>query len=230
MKRLLMACSLGALGFVVAGCPSATTMGLAKTLDQGRVQGYVAPGFAAAAVVGAGASVGGAFPDIEAGIRYGVTDGAEIGARLGLSGLTLEGKFALARNPTFDSGIDLSLNPGIGFFAGGTTGASASVFNISLPLLVGFNMSGNQLVLGPKLVDQLWLVTGGTANFLYAGLSVGYGIKVSPSFRLLPEISAIFPVLTSAAAGGVGGSITGFGAVIFQGGIGFMFGGYNDNT
>jgi hypothetical protein len=213
-------------------------MGLARTLDKGHVQGYITPGIIGAA----GGGTGGVAPMFEGGIKYGITDNAEIGARLGLSGLSLQGKFSLMRSPTMDTGLDMALAPEIGgVFYGATGGASSGgggALSFALPLLIGFNMGGHQFILGPKLADSLiWggVSSGGaggstTINVLMGGASVGFALKVGDSFRLLPEVSALYPIVgaASTSVGGTSSGGVGFGgqALIFQFGLGLVFGGY----
>ena len=69
MKRILW---LALFGAWLIGCPSVSTMGLARTLNRGSVQGYVAPGVVGLAA-GPSGGVGASsvlLPQIEGGVRY----------------------------------------------------------------------------------------------------------------------------------------------------------------
>lgn len=219
------------------GCASTSTMGLARTLNKGAVQGWVAAEGGGIIVpsttstTGGGAGTG--YPMVEGGVRVGASDHVELGARLGFNGLGLEGKFALVRSPTMDSGINLSLNPMVGFF--GLSVGSAFIGNVSfqLPVLIGIDFAGHELVFGPRIYDQLYfggVSTGGTnssalLNILSAGGSIGVAFKVGP-VRILPEVSVLVPFLATGAVsgGGSAGTGVGVGGFVFQAGLGFLFG------
>jgi hypothetical protein len=209
-----------ALSVLLAGCPSVSTLGLARTLDKGKSQFFVAPEAVGFAMTSAGATTRFIAPQIEVGARYGVNDRVELGAKAWLVGAAVDGKFALMKSADMGSGMDVSVDVGAAFLnltANGTsTTTSQSLLTLNVPLLVGFNLGGHQLVLGPKVVD---MVTFGTA---FLGSSVGFAFKVSETFRLLPELSAVYPVLAS--AGGQPGEP---GGVWYQAALGFLFGGYN---
>lgn len=235
MKRLLF----GALAlFVCAGCASTSTMGLARTLNKGAVQGWVGlegGGIIAAPTSGGSAGVG--YPMVEGGVRVGASDHVELGARLGFNGIGLEGKFALVRSATMDRGINLSLAPQVGFFGIGVGPIFVGSLTAQLPLLIGIDFGGHELVLGPKLFNQVYFVGvsdssggggGAVVDLLSAGASIGFAIKAGP-VRIVPEVSAVIPFFASGAVTGVSGAATGtgVGGVIFQAGIGLLFGSAN---
>ncbi len=238
MKRLLF----GAMAlFMGAGCASTSTMGLARTLNKGAVQGWV--GLEGGGIIAAPASTGSTtagagigYPMIEGGVRVGASDHVELGARLGFNGIGLEGKFALLRSPTMDRGINLSLAPQVGFFGIGIGPVFVGSLTAQLPLLIGIDFGGHELVLGPKLFNQVYFVgvsdsgSGGGAvvNLLSAGASVGFAIKAGP-VRIVPEVSAVVPFFATGAITGVSGAATGtgVGGVIFQAGVGLLFGSAN---
>jgi hypothetical protein len=226
--RKLLAVSIAVVGLaVMTGCPSASTLGLARTLDQGQGQFALSPGLTNVAWAGTNSSL--SVPQIEVAVRYGITDNFEVGAKAWFLGAQIEGKVGLLRS-NGESGVDLALNPalsylGTSFSSGGTT-ANAGVTTISLPLLAGFNFAGHQLMIGPKLVDQIYYAgaessgTGAavTGNVLFAGSSFGFALKLSNSFRVMPEVSVLYPVANSTGAA--------FNPM-FQVGVGFIFGGYS---
>jgi hypothetical protein len=223
---------LGALA-MLSGCASVSTMGLARTLNKGAVQGWVAPsGGGIVATTGVspgsvGAGIG--YPLIEGGVRVGVTDHFELGGKLGFSGIGLEGKGALVRSESMESGVNVSLNPGVTFVGIGSGDLFLGTVTFHLPVLIGIDFAGHELVIGPRLIDQLFLggagATGASINVLYAGGSLGIAIKLLPGLRLLPEVAFGVPFLVTGSATGVGtASQLGGGGLIFQAGLGFLFG------
>ncbi|MFT3712112.1 MAG: hypothetical protein QM817_31095 [Archangium sp.] len=226
------------------GCVSTSTMGLARTLNRGAVQGWVAGEGGGIITANTTASTptgvptgttGTGYPMIEGGVRVGVSDHAELGARLGFSGIGLEGKFAILRSPTMDSGFNLSIAPQVGFFGLGVAGLFAGNLSAQLPVLMGIDFAGHELVFGPKLLNQLFLVgittssgTGTAAvDLLSAGASVGIALNVGP-LRLMPEVSFVVPFFASGVvSGATGASAVGVGGFIFQAGLGVLFGSQN---
>ena len=135
--------------------------------------------------------------------------------------------------------FDLALAPGVGFLgigAGSGTG-SASLFEVPiyLPLLAGLNLGyGHQFVFGVEAIPNIIFASAsssgtsasGTAAELFLGGTVGFSFKIGSSFRIMPELNVFVPVVTASANNGSGASELGLGGVvIFQGGLGFSFGG-----
>ncbi len=227
-NRLLAMFAAGAL---LTGCASTSTFGLARTMNKGGVQGWVAPSVGALVANSRTAGVS-AYPMVEGGVRFGLSDNVELGARLGFSGLAAEGKFALIRSPTMESGFNLSLNPqvqlaGFGVGAtGSTAGAVVGALSFHLPVLLGFDFFGHELVVGPRVIDQVVFgsvtgTSGGSAagNLIYFGGSVGFAIRVAPGFRILPEVSLAAPLIATGST-----TTVGYNGLIVQGGVGFLFG------
>ena len=212
------AVALGAL----TGCPSISTSGMARTLNQGSMQGFVSPGFD---VLG-GLTV----PQVEVGGRYGVTDHIEFGAKAWFFGASLDGKFALLRAPSMQGGVDLSLNPSVAYFGLGVSGTDGNTGNlglltVQLPVLVGVNFSGHQLMIGPKLVGHVGSgeaasglgVSTNAGQLVGVGSSLGVAFKLGEEFRLMPEITYVRYVWAN------GGDPAG--AFFIQGGLNVLFGG-----
>lgn len=207
---------------VLAGCPSVSTTGLARTMNRGSIQGFIAPGFITLEGV--------TLPQIEAGGRYAVSDRVEIGAKLWLIGAGVDGKFALLRAPSMQSGMDLSIDPmisylGLGADVGDTSG-SVSMVTVVLPVLIGINFSGHQLILGPKAVGHGVFGTSENVEGTFAsgqtlglGGTVGLALKAGAKFRIMPEITFVQYVWSS------GGEAT---ATLIQGGVTVLFGGDYD--
>lgn len=221
MRKLFVVCVAG-LGLVLAGCPSISTLGLARTLDKGETQVAVSPGSYGAATAATGTSGLAAVPQVEVAARYGVTDTFELGGKAWFLGASFDGKFSLVRS-NGESGLDLAINPGVGFLsatASGDLSGSVGVLTLYLPLLVGLNFGGHQLVLGPKVIDQVYFSGGQATNVLFAGSSIGFAIKIGDGFRLLPELSVAYPLTVNTTGTGVSG-------LIYQANLAFLFGGYS---
>lgn len=234
-----LACLLVAMSSM--GCLSTSTMGLARTLNKGAVQGWAAVEGGGVVAVAPTASTGGVpvstasgtgYPMVEGGVRFGASDHVELGARLGFNGIGIEGKVAFLRSPTMDSGLNLSINPQVGFFGVTLGSVFFGVISAQLPVLFGIDFGGHELVFGPKLHNQLYLAgTSGTSadataaiDLLSVGGSVGFAIKLGP-VRLMPEVSFIVPFFASGAVTGSSAvSGVGLGGFAFQGGIALLFG------
>lgn len=221
-----------AVAAMLVGCASTSTMGLARTLNKGAVQGWVAPSGGAVITTGSGGGVA-AYPMVEGGVRFGITDNIEFGTRLGFSGIAVDGKFALLRPLGTDFGFNLSLNPQVQVVGFGAGNVFLAALSFHLPVLMGFDFFGHELVLGPKIIDQV--IFGGSGNnmngtsnsaalnLVYVGGSLGFAIRVAGAFRIMPEVSVAAPVIGS----GGGQTSAFFGGLIFQAGVGFLFGSAN---
>lgn len=226
------------------GCPSISTTGLARTLNRGAVQGWaslegggiLAPvPMASTGGVPASTLEGTGYPMVQGGVRFGASDHVELGGRIGLSGIGIEGKFALARSPTMDTGINVSIAPQVGFFGITLGGIFGGVLSAQLPVLIGIDFGGHELVLGPKLHNQLYFFGANagvgssniTVDLLSAGASVGFAINAGP-VRIVPEVSFIVPFFASGAVTGAPTvSGVGVGGFIFQFGFAMLFGSSN---
>lgn len=202
---LIAACVMG-LG-LLSGCVST---GMARTVDPGKLQVSLSPG-----VQGNNAFI----PQLELAARYGVTEQFDVGARLFLPGAEVDARFALLRAPSLKKGVDLTLAPSLAYvFPSGTS--TPGFLYPSLPLLVGFNLGGSQLVLGPRVgyvINTGHPVTsqGFFDNFV-AGSSLGLAIPAGPVLHVVPEVSVQHRV----------GSSVGSTTTALHGGIGLVFGGY----
>jgi hypothetical protein len=221
----------GALaGLALTGCASISNVQTADTLGKGGYQIGFEPGVLGATSVGA-------VPHIDASMRYGVTDGIDIGARAGFSFLELQSKFLLTKPG--DPNLAISLAPTVGGLVVGGAAAdgssAAGILNIGVPLLVGFKTKGgSEFVLGPRL--QNWVIfaggstTGGSSGsaavyVLGGGLSVGFAARLSDSFILMPEIAAVVPIIGGASVSGSSGGSAFLGqGVEFQFKLGLLLG------
>lgn len=222
MTRLAMA---GAL--FLGGCASFSTMSTARTVAPDTTQTWVAPEFVGMTIDTGSGSGNEAIsvPQFEVGVRRGISDGVELGAKLWLLGAAFEGKFQLLRSATEDAGIDVALAPAIGwlgFNSGDGDGFNVVTGYLSLP--VGVNMAGgSQLVLTPKAIYQRYMAKSGadtgSVSIMFLGGSAGFALKVGTTY-ILPEISVMQPVVQGDA-----GESMYYDGVVFQGGVGLLFGG-----
>jgi hypothetical protein len=226
MKRLLALLPVLPL---LTGCPSFTTMGTARTLDQGRSQFFVATGGLVAQSFqtdpGTGKKESFGLPSFEFGGRYAVTDNAEVGGKVWLLGAELNSKFALARTAQPGAGLNVALAPALSFYNFSASDSTTATYAwVHLPLLFGIGTTGgSELTIGPRVSDMIVSSGGDTLNAIWLGGSLGYAWKVGPGFRILPEVTFTYPVHTSVG----GSSVTEFdpkGAII-QANIGFLLGG-----
>ncbi|MGB8932178.1 MAG: hypothetical protein WCC48_13120 [Anaeromyxobacteraceae bacterium] len=218
--------TLGA-ALLAGGCASFSTMSTARTVGLDATQVWVAP-----EVVGVTFDTGSppdrqsfSIPQLEVGVRRGVTEDFELGAKLWLLGTALEGKFQVVRSETQDAGVDVAIAPSIGWlgFNAGAGGGNFNVVTGYLSVPIGLNVpGGSQLVLTPKAIYQRYMASdsggSGSAGLLFLGGSVGYAWRLGTMY-VLPEISVMQPVVNPATS-----DVIKFDGVVFQGGLGFLFG------
>jgi hypothetical protein len=220
MKRLAI---LGAV--LLGGCASFSTMSTARTVKRDTTQTWVAPEFVGMTIDTGSGDEAISVPQFELGFRRGVTDSVELGGKLWLLGAALESKFQLLRSESQDRGIDVALAPSVGwlgFNSGDGDGFNVVTGYLSLP--VGLNLpGGSQLVLTPKAIYQRYIAKGGgstdSVGVFFVGGSAGFAWKLGEMY-ILPEISIMQP-----AAQGQAGDAIFYDGVVFQGGIGMLFGG-----
>lgn len=222
MKRLAI---LGAA--LLGGCASFSTMSTARTTPRDTTQVWIAP-----ELVGMTFDTGSpperqalSVPQFEFGVRRGITDDVELGAKLWLLGAAFESKFQVVRSETQDSGVDVAIAPSVGWlgFNSGDGGGNFNVVTGYLNVPVGINVpGGSQLVLTPKAIYQRYMASGsgssGSAGLLFLGGSVGYAWKLGTMY-ILPELSVMQPVVNPAST-----DVIRYDGVVFQGGVGFLFG------
>lgn len=221
---------------LLAGCPSFSTMGTARTLPKGKTQFHVGMGGQQLrdwSVESSGTLETITLPAFEFGVSHAVTDRAEVGGKIWFMGAELNSKFQLLRSEAPTSGIDLALGPGVSFYPlsgennAGQTRSGGVVF-AHLPLLVGINIGGgSQLVITPRLSNTFaWASAAGsssTASIFWAGGSLGVAWKVTEGFFVLPELSMTYPVGTTRGLQAT--TDLAFQGVIVQAQLGMLFGG-----
>jgi hypothetical protein len=235
-------CLVAGCGLFLSGCPSFTNLKTARGLDQGEFQFTAAPGVFVAALPAAAASPGESttipLPQLDLAARYGIVDGFDLGLKVWLGGVEIDSTISLLRG-----GFDLALAPGIGFFGIGASNGndSGSIFEVPIyiPLLAGINVGyGHQFVFGVEAIPNIVFASAsssdsngtstasGTEVELFLGGTVGFSFKLGASFRIMPEVNVFVPLVAAAVSNGSGASQIGYsGTVIFQGALGFSFGG-----
>jgi hypothetical protein len=221
MRRLL---ALFPAIAILGGCPSITTMGTARTVKRDTTQVWVAPEFMGLTYDSGDGYESLSVPQFELGMRRGVTDTVDVGAKLWLLGMAIDAKFQLLRSPVQDTGVDLAISPGLGWL--GFNDGDGNGFNVvtgyaSLP--VGINLpGGSQFVLTPKAIYQRYMARSdggsGSVGIFFVGGSAAFAWKLG-SMYVLPEISIMQP-----AAQGEAGDAVYYDGVVFQGGVGLLFG------
>jgi hypothetical protein len=215
-------------GFVGTGCVSVSHVQTADTLGAGKFQFAMEPGVGGAAVF---SDVGGGsvfYPHVDLALRYGVSDSVDLGVRFGSSLVELQSKILLTSTQDLNKAI--SIAPSLTGFFFGSGDASVNYVNLSVPVLIGFKTKGgSEFVLGPRLsVANVSAGAGGedaSSTILSAGASVGYALRVSEGFRLMPEVGISIPFV-GAADSSVGDSevSAGFNGGFLQFKLGFLFG------
>lgn len=225
------------MGVLGTGCASVSHVQTADTLGAGRFQFGIEPGVMGAAVLGGedNAAAGGYVPHFDLALRYGVAERVDVGIRLGSSLAELQTKFLLTQPDDPVKAISLAPSISGASFGSGTTSdgesASTNYLNVSAPLLVGFKTKGgSELVLGPRV---MWTRIAGNVgndgaavNIISVGASVGYALRITEGFRLMPEVGLSFPVVGQVSTtNNDSEAIAGFNSGFAQFKLGFLFGG-----
>jgi hypothetical protein len=223
IQRALVA--VMAVGLLGTGCVSISQVQTADTLGTGKFQFAVEPGLAGAAVISdSGNGDGGVYyPHVDLGLRYGITETVDLGVRFGSSLVELQAKVLLTSPEDPDKAV--SLAPSVMGLLLGSGSDNVSYLNAALPVLVGFkSLNGSELVLGPRLA--LTRVSAGdvSANIISAGTSVGYALRVTNGFRLMPEVALSYPLVGSVSTASDSDVVSGFNGGFVQVKLGFLFG------
>lgn len=207
----LVACAVVYAAFA-SGCVSYGSAQKADTLGKGNLQVGIEPGATGILLPATPATPAtfGVLPTFNGSLRYGLSDTADLGVRVGTTLIELSGKFLLT-DPSNEA-LAISLVPSVmGAYIGiGGSGASASfgTANIQIPALIGIKFGqGSELVIGPRLNNALYFggASGGGSGGsgvvyeLLVGGSVGAAFQLTDFFGLMPEFSAMVPVVTTVA-------------------------------
>jgi hypothetical protein len=205
-----------------AGCATVGTLQTAHPIDRGSLQVAIEPGVWAI-------QHRTVFPHANLAVRYGFGNRWDLGARFGSGGFGLTSKFSLS--DSYDEGLSIAVAPSVGGFKAGALSVGASSVHLQVPLLVGLGFgNGNELILGPKVLD--WMLFTGLpglglhSNVLAVGGSVGLSLRVARGVRILPEIAMVRPILGSAHARVLFVDIgVGSGRPLYQASVGVLLGG-----
>ena len=165
-------------------------------------------------------STSGAAPQIEFGIRHGLTDNLDIGGKIYVAGLELGVKYQYLTG-SFDGAIA----PAISGMYFGTSEGSGGFLYIHLPFLFDVDVSDTfSFAFGPKFLYAVVFgdVTEGeddidfSSDGLLGGLYLGFPFRLGDAFWLVPEINLYTGLATEGDA---------FDVLLWQGGIGLLFGG-----
>jgi hypothetical protein len=190
------------------GCTTITTLGSARTLDEGEGELSFGAGLQAVTVKDTFEKEGllGTAPvqTLEGQIRYAVADRTEPGMRLSLSGGNIEAagdlKIGILRPARNQAGVAISLAPGAAMSFFGTS--------VRLPLLVGkLGEDGSETIVGVK-PGLAWIgwpfllsareTIGATPYF---GASVGHIFRSSPFWAWMVELGGYGTYLPARLAG-----------------------------
>ncbi len=199
----------------LCGCPNPNAYTTPRTLNPGDLQWQVA-------AEGWGATFNETVPNTTVGvhtvstsiftptlptfgIRYGITDGFDLGARLSnLDSLSVDGKIRLVKGT-----VDLAVDPGLQAFylsvssgtdaSNQTVTTSAAIFYFHLPLLVGFNLSEKfSIVVSPGVTYAVATTAINSGNDqqqaaastgLMARGGIGVDWRLSKKFAIHPEVT-----------------------------------------
>jgi hypothetical protein len=216
--RVLVAIML----FLAAGCPSFTTVGTARTIDRGRVQ-WVS-GVSEMVVrnpVGDPSEPTSTqkVPMVETGVRYGLRDNVELGAKIWPIGLQADVKVALRRSSR-DRGLSISVNPALSFEAEPTEHLhSVSAYGTAL---LGYRIRRHEvLAIGgfiARFGTRTWDGETRHDQVIYGRLAVGVSVSVRDWLRVQPQIGIVYPFNPERSLG------VGFAGPAFAASIGFVLG------
>ena len=215
---------LSIAALLLTGCASFSTMSTARTLPRDATQTWLAPEFVGLTFDSGTSHEQVSVPQIELGVRRGITDDFELGGKVWLLGAAIESKLQLVRSPSPDAGIDVALAPSIGWLGFNSGDARFNVITGYLNLPIGLNVGGgSQLVVTPKAIYQRYQASdstgGGGADLVFLGGSLGFAMRLGNAY-VLPEISVMQPVVNPGS-----NDVIQYQGVVFQGGVGLLFGG-----
>lgn len=196
MRRELILVALCA-GFTSVGCATMSTIGTAETLNHKQLQVFAAPEVSLSGPRGNSPKV--PLPEMSVGARYGVTDRVEVGLKASalpfgqtLTTASIEGGGKL-QLPKPHPRIDVAVAASAGYRFARVSGADYEIISASLPLYVGYDLGERfQVVLGPRIGDQLWLSAGAHPVHLpFAGSSLGLVWRVNDRLTIVPEVTVL---------------------------------------
>lgn len=199
---------------LLTGCPSISLLGHARTLDKGKTRFALGLSGVSDVVTRVTPNTQRGLipvaPQPELALAHGVHDRVELGGRLWTSGLQFDSKFSVLRSAP-DRGFDLAIAPSVGVVYVPMQGYVPSI-PVQVAVLGGYHAQGTHLVVGPRLLDRIVFYQG-AINTFWLGGSVGVSLAVTPFIRLMPELSVLAPVGSTASE------------LLIQGGLGMLLGG-----
>jgi hypothetical protein len=171
---------------LAAGCASFVRVDSARTVAPGSTQWMLAPSLY---LNQRQETVAGANLDLL--WRIGLTDRLDLGLRARLTGVAADLKLALHRSSDPRAGVDVALAPGLGVGHDvnwkHTSGDIPAAAEVTLPLIIGINLGGRQLVITPQLLYQrVETLPDGALN---TGLTIAFGAIEGRGLRLYPALA-----------------------------------------
>jgi hypothetical protein len=230
MKRLATAAAVTCGLAFLTGCPNPNIYGTPRTTQKGKLSHVLAAeGISLSGKTANNGTISAAAPMFPSyHLRYGVSDEVDLGFKaLNGSSLGADVKWNPVRGD-----FDLAFAPGLQFIyysIGASSGSSSStvsetIFYFHLPVLLGINLSDNvAIVATPGAVYALASGTvsssgastqqtvTGSGSAVYARFGLGLNLRLSKTFAIQPEVTAM----------------RGFNDIeplIIVGGLGFAFG------
>lgn len=208
------------LGFAaaLAGCGALTDYHSARTLAPGEAEVGLEVG---AISIAEGASIGGALPSGALTSRHGLSEGFELGLRMGSMGAEVTGKWRL-----YDDGVVVAAAPTAGGFV---LGADTWWVGARAPVLVEVPFGGGHgVVFSPRVqaqyigVDDFFGSGGGVAFLANAGLGVALSLRLGPVV-VMPELAAALPLFALNTRGETADGAFDGTVVLLQGGLGLRW-------
>lgn len=202
MRRTVISCAALSAVFFFGGCATFGTMQTASTIGQGKTRIALEPTMWGATGSGTGALV----PNVAISARYGVSDRVDIGGRVGIPapGFELTTKFLVTSPKAKTLAVSIAPSAG-GFVLTQGQGAGGVVF-LQVPVLIGLKLGTSELVIAPKIhdINVFGLASSSTSsgsasvNLFSVGASVGFSFALGRTFRIMPEVAFVKPVVESA--------------------------------
>lgn len=205
---------------LLAACPPMTSMGTARTVAPGDTQEWISLGAYRTTLV-SGQPPGPVtrdeqwLPLFEAGLRFGIARGVDLGLRGGSGGGSIGPRFQLVRAETEDAGVDLLAEASLGWtgiYADHGGGVSGLFTGLALPF--GVNLGGgSQALATPRIAVVSDSVLG---NTVLSGGSLALALRLAGSagraWYLVPEC----------AVAGVSGGPSSFDGPLIQCALGVL--------
>lgn len=217
MRRSLLL-SLLALLTLLTGCATVGTFQSADTLGKGGRQFGLEP-----SIWWPYNGEDTPLPNVGMTARWGVANEADVGFRLGTSGLEILSKFGVVQGPT---AVTVSVAPSVGGLYVPYKDVRAGVIGGQVPVLIGVNVRRHELVLSPKV--HTWYLLGGEDRefAINLGGSVGFAFRLGKRVEIIPEAVAVVPVKSWPLGEEPVALVQPGDGLMLQGGVALLFGRY----